>query len=196
LLKRCFDIIVSFLGLILLSPLLLVIILIIKLKMPGPVIFSQQRTGRNGKSFTIYKFRSMILDHGGSSISVRGDNRITPTGAKLRKYKLDELPELWNVLKGDMSFVGPRPDVPEYTERLIGEEKKILELRPGITGPATLKYSNEEEILSSVEDPQKFNDEVLWPDKVRINLEYYHKKNFFGDIIIILKTVFGGSWNE
>ena len=195
-LKRCFDIIVSFLGLILLSPLLLVIILIIKLKMPGPVIFSQQRTGRNGKSFTIYKFRSMILDHGGSSISVRGDNRITPTGAKLRKYKLDELPELWNVLKGDMSFVGPRPDVPEYTERLIGEEKKILELRPGITGPATLKYSNEEEILSSVEDPQKFNDEVLWPDKVRINLEYYHKKNFFGDIIIILKTVFGGSWNE
>ena len=194
--KRCFDIIASFFGLIILSPLLLVIVLIIKLKMPGPVIFSQVRTGRNGKHFTIYKFRTMTLDHGGSTVSVRGENRITPTGAKLRKCKLDELPELWNVLKGDMSFVGPRPDVPQYTERLAGEEKKILELRPGITGPASLKYSNEEELLASVNDPQKYNDEVLWPDKLRINLEYYHNRSFFGDIIIILKTVFGGSWNK
>lgn len=191
--KRCFDIVASLLGLIIVSPLLLVIVLIIKLKMPGPVIFSQERTGRKGKPFTIYKFRTMTLDHGGSTISVRGENRITPIGAKLRKCKIDELPELWNVLKGDMSFVGPRPDVPEYTNRLVGEEKKILELRPGITGPASLKYSNEEELLSSANDPQKYNDEVLWPDKVRLNLEYYYNRSFFGDIIIILKTVFGGS---
>ena len=191
--KRCFDIVASLLGLIIVSPLLLVIVLIIKLKMPGPVIFSQERTGRKGKPFTIYKFRTMTLNHGGSTISVRGENRITPTGAKLRKCKIDELPELWNVLKGDMSFVGPRPDVPEYTNRLVGEEKKILELRPGITGPASLKYSNEEELLSSVNDPQKYNDEILWPDKVRLNLEYYYNRSFFGDIFIILKTVFGGS---
>lgn len=191
-LKRGFDILASFVGLLILSPFFLVISLIIKLVMPGPVIFSQSRTGRNGKPFTIYKFRTMTVNHGGSTISVKGESRITPLGARLRKYKLDELPELWNVLKGDMSFVGPRPDMPEYSSRLVGEEKKILELRPGITGPATLKYANEEELLTSVEDPQKYTDEVLWPDKVRINLDYYHNRTFFGDIIIILKTVFGG----
>ena len=109
----------------------------------------------------------------------------------LRKYKLDELPELWNVLKGDMSFVGPRPDMPEYIERLKGEEKKILNLRPGITGPASLKYANEEELLASVEDPVKYNDEVIWPDKVRINLDYYYNRSFWGDIRIILQTIFG-----
>jgi lipopolysaccharide/colanic/teichoic acid biosynthesis glycosyltransferase len=159
--------------------------------MQGPVIFAQERTGRKGKPFTIYKFRTMTLNHGGSTISVKGESRITPIGAKLRKYKLDELPELWNVLIGDMSFVGPRPDMPEYLEKLVDEEKKILELRPGITGPATLKYANEEEILTSVDEPKKYNEEVIWPDKVRINLDYYHSRTFFGDIIIILKTVFG-----
>lgn len=132
----------------------------------------------------------MIVNHGGSFVSLKGESRITPLGAKLRKHKLDELPELWNVLKGDMSFVGPRPDVPEYTDKLIGEEKRILEVRPGITGPATLKYANEEELLSSVHDPQKYNDEVLWPDKVRLNLSYYYNRTFFGDIRIIFRTIF------
>lgn len=158
--------------------------------MPGPVFFRQKRTGRYGKPFTIYKFRTMIVNHGGNTVSVKGENRITALGAVLRKFKLDELPELWNVLIGDMSFVGPRPDVPEYYESLSGEEKKILELRPGITGPASLKYSNEEEILESVADPKKYNDEVLWPDKIRINLDYYYNRSFWGDIGLIFKTIF------
>ena len=132
----------------------------------------------------------MIVNYCGSTITIKGENRITTFGAILRKYKLDELPELWNVLIGNMSFVGPRPDMPEYAEKLIGEEKLILELRPGITGPATLKYYNEELLLASVPDPQKYNDEILWPDKVRINLTYYYNRNFFGDLSLILQTVF------
>ncbi|MEA3461741.1 MAG: sugar transferase [Bacteroidota bacterium] len=191
--KRFFDIIASFLGLILLMPLFLVLAVLIKLRMPGPVLFCQQRTGRHSREFTIYKFRSMVVDHQGSTISVSGESRITPLGAKLRKYKLDELPELWNVLKGDMSFVGPRPDVAEYYNRLKGEEKKILELRPGITGPASLKYVNEEEILASQPDPQKYNDEVIWPDKIRINLEYFDQRSFIGDLSIIIRTITGKS---
>lgn len=189
-LKRIFDIAASLFGLIVLSPALLIIAVLIKIRMPGPALFSQQRTGRYGKLFTIYKFRSMTLDHGGSTISVKGEMRITPLGGTLRKYKLDELPELWNILKGDMSFVGPRPDVPEYTDRLVGEERQILELRPGLTGPATLVYANEEELLASVEDPQAYNDEVLWPEKVRLNMDYYHNRTFFGDILIIFRTIF------
>lgn len=132
----------------------------------------------------------MTMDHGGSTVSVKGENRITSLGAKLRRYKLDELPELWNVLIGDMSFVGPRPDMPEYVEKLTGEEKLILKLRPGITGPATLKYAREEELLASVQDPKKYNDEVLWPDKVRLNLAYYYTRSFFKDIQIIFSTLF------
>ena len=190
-LKRLFDITFSLPGLILCIPVYLVIALLIKIKMPGPVIFSQKRTGRHGKPFTIYKFRTMTVNHRGGSVSVKGESRITPLGAVLRKYKLDELPELWNVLKGDMSFVGPRPDVPGYADKLTGEERLILELRPGITGPATLKYSNEEELLAGVPDPQKYNDEVIWPDKVRINLDYYHNHSLAGDIGIIIKTLTG-----
>lgn len=173
-----------------LSPLLLVIALLIMLRMRRPVIFRQKRVGRGGKLFTLYKFRTMIADHGGSLISVKGESRITPLGGKLRKYKLDELPELWNILKGDMSFVGPRPDMPEYIDRLRGEERKILELRPGLTGPATLKYAREEELLSAVPDPPKYNNEVIWPDKVRINLNYYYDRSFWGDISIIINTLF------
>ena len=188
--KRIFDFLASVVGLILLSPLFLVIVIMMKLKMPGPVLFRQQRTGRNGKPFTIFKFRSMTLDHQGSTISVKGEDRITPLGAKLRKYKLDELPELWNVVRGDMSLVGPRPDMPEYLGQLAGEEKRILELRPGITGPASLKYAREEELLAGVEDPARYNDEIIWPDKVRINLDYYYHRSFLGDIRIILKTIF------
>lgn len=188
--KRIFDIIGSLLGLILLSPLLLITAIIIKSNMSSPVLFRQNRTGRNGKLFTIYKFRTMVMDHHGGTISISDESRITPLGTILRKYKIDELPELWNVFKGDMSFVGPRPDMPEYTNRLVGEERKILELRPGITGPATLKYANEEKLLASVPDPQKYYDELFWPDKVRINLEYCRNSSFFGDISIIIKTLF------
>ena len=187
--KRIFDILASFFGLFILIPVFLIVALLIKLRMPGPVFFCQRRTGRHSKTFTIIKFRSMVVDHEGSTVSVKGESRITPLGAKLRKYKIDELSELWNVLKGEMSFVGPRPDLPEYFNRLEGEERKILELRPGITGPASLKYANEEDLLSSTPDPQKYNDEVIWPDKVRINLDYYYHRSFLGDLRIILRTV-------
>ena len=194
--KRVFDFLVSLVGLVVLSPLLLVIILLIKWKMGGPVFYRQLRTGRYGKGFTICKFRSMRIDHDGTTTSVKGESRITPLGARLRKYKLDELPELWNVLIGDMSLVGPRPDVPEFTDRLSGDEKLILELRPGITGPASLKYADEEETLASVSDPHKYTNEVIWPDKVRINLEYYRTRTFLGDFIFILKTIFRNSNTE
>lgn len=181
----------SFVGLLFLCPVLLVVAVLIRIKMPGgPVIFKQQRVGLHGQLFTMYKFRSMTVSHSGNSISVAGESRITPLGAVLRKYKLDELPELWNVLKGDMSFVGPRPDVPGYTDKLQGEDRLILELRPGITGPASLKYANEEEILATVSDPVAYNDNVIFPDKVKINLDYYRNHTFCGDIQLIFQTIF------
>ena len=188
--KRTFDFFTSFFGLLILSPLLLFIGFLIKIKMPeGPILFKQKRIGRFGKLFTMVKFRTMTVNHNGSSVSVKGECRITPFGSYLRKYKLDELPELWNVLKGDMSFVGPRPDVPGYADKLVGEERRLLELRPGITGPASLKYANEEEILTNVADPIKYNDEVIYPDKVRLNLEYLRTQSFWGDIKIIFYTI-------
>ena len=188
--KRIFDIFASFFGLIIISPIILVIAVLIKLFMPGPVFFRQRRTGKDSKLFTIVKFRTMIINEGGTTTSVLGDSRITALGAVLRKYKLDELPELWNVLKGDMSLVGPRPDVPEYTQRLNGEERLILKLRPGITGPASLRYSNEEKLLSEVSDPQRYTDEIIWPDKVRINLDYYYNRSLWRDIKVIILTIF------
>mgnify|MGYP003979291559 CR=1 FL=1 len=188
--KRLFDIVASSMGLLFLLPLFLLVAVLIKILMPGSVFFLQKRAGRAGVAFTIFKFRTMIENHGGSTVSVKGENRITPLGALLRRSKIDELPELWNVLKGDMSFVGPRPDMPEYAARLEGEDRLILNLRPGITGPASLKYANEEELLAAQPDPRRYNDEVLWPDKVRINLDYYRNRSFFGDISLIFKTVF------
>ena len=191
-LKNSFDRIVSLVGIIFLSPILLVCAVTIKVKMPGgPVLFKQKRVGQGGKLFTMYKFRSMTVSHSGSSISVKGESRITPLGAKLRKYKLDELPELWNVLIGDMSFVGPRPDVPGYADKLVGQDREILKLKPGITGPASLKYRNEEDILAEIDDPQKYNDDVIFPDKVRINRHYLEYGNTLTDIKIILYTVLG-----
>ena len=179
-------------GLLALWPVLAVVAILIKVKMPGgPVIFKQKRVGRNGRLFTMYKFRSMTVGHGGSSVSVAGESRITPLGHVLRKYKLDELPELWNVLVGDMSFVGPRPDVPGYADALQGRDRDVLKLRPGITGPASLKYRDEEEQLARVDDPQKYNDEVIFPDKVRINLYYLNNYSFIKDIQIIFCTVLG-----
>ena len=195
--KCIFDRLVSLFGLLVLWPILLIVAILIRIEMPGvPVIFKQQRVGKNGKLFTMYKFRSMIISHSGSSVSVAGENRITPLGAKLRKYKLDELPELWNVLIGDMSFVGPRPDVPGYADCLTGEEREVLELKPGITGPASLKYRNEEELLTKVKDPQKYNDEVIFPDKVRINLNYLRSWSFWLDMKIIVYTIMGKDLEE
>ena len=191
-LKYIFDRLVSMIGLLFLWPVLLVVAVLIHWKMPGgPIIFRQRRVGQYGRLFTMYKFRSMTVAHSGSSVSVAGESRITPLGATLRRYKLDELPELWNVLKGDMSFVGPRPDVPGYADQLQGRDRDILRLKPGITGPASLKYRDEEELLAQVDDPVRYNDEVIYPDKIRLNLYYLDHYSFVKDIRMILCTVLG-----
>lgn len=190
-LKYIFDRTVAFFGLLFLWPVLLIVAIMIKCQMPGPVFFVQQRVGKDGKLFPCHKFRSMSVGHNGNSVSVAGESRITPLGAKLRRYKLDELPELWDVLIGKMSFVGPRPDVPGYADKLQEEDRIILTLRPGITGPATLKYRNEEELLATVEDPIRYNDEVIYPDKVRINRYYAEHYSFVKDIQMICCTVLG-----
>ena len=191
-LKWIFDRIASLIGLFFLWPVLLVVAILIKIKMPGgPAFFTQKRVGRYGKLFTMHKFRSMTVSHSGSSVSVAGEARITPLGAKLRKYKLDELPELWDVLIGNMSFVGPRPDVPGYADQLKGDDRRVLELRPGITGPASLKYRDEEKLLAKVDNPIEYNDTVIYPDKVRINLYYLDHYSFAKDFQMILCTVLG-----
>jgi len=190
-LKLIFDKIAAFLGLLVLWPLFIIVAILILIKMPkDSILFIQKRVGKNGKLFSMYKFKSMQVNHSGSSITIKGEKRITEFGAFLRKYKIDELPALWNVLKGDMSLVGPRPDVPGYADKLKGKDRLVLKLRPGITGPASLKYSNEEELLANVKDPQKYNDEVIFPDKVRINLEYLNNWSFWMDIKTIFKTIF------
>jgi lipopolysaccharide/colanic/teichoic acid biosynthesis glycosyltransferase len=187
--KFLFDRIFAFIGIILALPLFIVIPAIIISGSKGPVLFRQKRVGKDGTLFTLIKFRTMISNDGRNSITAKSDPRITREGSFLRRWKMDELPELFNVLRGDMSFVGPRPDVPGYADRLEGEDRKILQLRPGVTGPATLKYIDEEEILSGVSDPQKYNDEVIFPDKVRINLNYLENFSFTGDLKIIFYTL-------
>ena len=191
--KYLFDRAVAFFGLVCLSPVFLIVAILIKKRMPGgPVIFKQKRVGQYGRLFTVYKFRSMkVAGEGTTSIASEEENRITPLGKKLRRYKLDELPELWNVLKGDMSFVGPRPDVPGYADKLKGKDRDILKLKPGITGPASLKYRQEEDLLNSVENPQEYNDKIIYPDKVRLNLYYLEHYSFFKDIEMIVCTVLG-----
>jgi len=159
----------------------------------SPVLFRQKRVGQNGELFTIYKFRTMTnRPTAGTSITVAGDARVTAFGKWLRRFKLDELPQLLNVLKGDMSFVGPRPDVPGYLDRLQGEEARLRELRPGITGPASLAFRNEEDLLAEAPDPVAFNDRVLFPEKVRLNLEYMKRISFSSDVGYILKTMLPG----
>ena len=190
--KYLFDRIMAFVGLVVLSPILFVVWILIRIKMPdGPAVFTQKRVGKGGKLFTMYKFRSMSAHHSGSTVSVAGESRITPLGAKLRRYKLDELPELWNVFIGDMSFVGPRPYVPGYADKLEGDDRRVLQLRPGITGPASLKYRDEEVLLAAQANPQEFNDKVIYPDKVRINLYYLDHYSFVADIKMIIATVLG-----
>lgn len=195
--KDVFDRLAALVGLFVLWPVFLVVALLIRIKMPGgPVIFKQKRVGKDGRLFTMCKFRSMTVGHGGSSVSVAGESRITPLGAVLRKYKIDELPELWNVVTGKMSLVGPRPDVPGYADCLKGESREVLKLKPGITGPASLKYRNEEELLATVDDPKRYNDEVIFPDKVRINLNYLRNWSFWLDVKIIIYTVIGKDLEE
>ena len=218
-LKFLFDRIVSFVGLLFLWPVILITAILVKIKMPGgPAFFVQKRVGKDGKLFNCHKFRSMTVKHGGSTVSVAGDSRITPFGAKLRHYKIDELPGLWDVLIGNMSFVGPRPDVPGYADKLEGADRDVLKLRPGITGPATLKYRVEDEMIaefvqqikagknaqvvkfdslpdfSSMTDQEIavwYNDNVIYPDKVRLNCYYYRNYSFIKDIQMIFATVLG-----
>lgn len=194
--KRILDITGSFMGLMILFPFLFVIALFIKLNMHGPVLFHQYRVGRNGKLFNMVKFRSMKLGHHGCTVTIKGESRITPLGAFIRKYKLDELPELWNVLTGDMSLVGPRPHVPGYNDMLAGNDRLILTIRPGITGLASLKYAKEEEILALQKDPVTYHKEILFPDKVRINIHYIHHWSLGLDFKIIIFTILGRQINE
>ena len=213
-LKWIFDRIIAFIGLTVLWPVLLIVAILVKVKMPGgPAFFVQKRVGKDGKLFNCHKFRTMTVKHNGSTVSVAGDSRITPLGAKLRHYKLDELPGLWDVLVGNMSFVGPRPDVPGYADKLQGDDRDVLKLRPGITGPATLKYRLEDEMIAEYIQKMKneelrmkngvptglsdqdfavwYNDNVIYPDKVRLNCYYYRHYSFIKDIQMILCTVLG-----
>lgn len=218
-LKWIFDRVVALFGLCLIWWLFPIIAVLIKIKMPGgPAFFCQKRVGKDGKLFTCHKFRTMTVKHSGSTVSVAGDSRITPFGAKLRHYKIDELPGLWDVLIGNMSFVGPRPDVPGYADTLKGDDRDVLKLRPGITGPATLKYRVEDEMIAEFVEQIKngknehvanlenhpdfsimtdqeiavwYNDNIIYPDKVRLNCYYYRNYSFWKDIQMIMCTVLG-----
>lgn len=204
-LKWIFDRVMALIGLLVLWPVFIIVAILIKCKMPGPVMFVQQRVGKGGRLFKCHKFRTMTVKHNGSTVSVAGDSRITPLGATLRHYKLDELPGLWDVLIGKMSLVGPRPDVPGYADQLTGEDREVLQLRPGITGPATMKYRLEDEMISEYvakrqaagdtrpmqEIAVEYNDNVIYPDKVRLNRYYLHHYSFAKDIQMLTCTVFG-----
>lgn len=188
-LKRGFDILASAGGLIVLWPVILVTWVLAGRDAGASGFFRQERVGQHGRLFHVVKLRTMRAVAGGTTVTTAHDARITPLGAKLRRWKLDELPQLWNVLKGEMSFVGPRPDVPGFLDKLTGADRVILELRPGITGPATLKYAREEEILAAVADPESYNAEVIWPDKVRLNRAYLEEWSFAKDLGYILQTI-------
>ncbi|MBN1952640.1 MAG: sugar transferase [Bacteroidales bacterium] len=187
---------VAFLMIVVLAPLFICIVLAVLIFSGYPVLFRQVRIGQYGKPFTIFKFRTMVNKHSGSTTSVKNEPRITGIGAFLRKWKLDELPELVNILMGDMAFVGPRPDVPGYADKLEGEDREILKLKPGLTGPASLKYLDEEELLAGQEDPVHYNDSVIYPDKVKINRIYKERKSVMHDLKIIVYTLSRKKWNE
>ena len=189
--KRIFDIVCSGLGLIILSPVLIIIAIMIKKGSDGPVFFKQIRVGKDGKNFEILKFRTMVVNAEklGRQITVGNDNRITKVGGFLRKYKLDELPQLINVFKGDMSLVGPRPEVPRYVEMYTKEQRKVLNVKPGITDLASLRYKDENELLGKAENPDEFYINTIMPDKLALNLEYINKSNVFYDIYIIITTI-------
>ena len=187
-LKRGFDILAAGVGLALLWPVIFAGWSLAARDTGASGFFRQERIGRHGRPFCIIKLRTM-RPGSGSTVTTRDDPRVTPLGRRLRKWKIDELPQLGNVLMGDMSFVGPRPDVPALADKLKGEQREILQLRPGITGPATLKYRNEEDILAQAEDPEQYNADVIWPDKVSINIDYLRNWSFGRDLRYILETV-------
>jgi lipopolysaccharide/colanic/teichoic acid biosynthesis glycosyltransferase len=188
--KRFFDVCVSFVGIAILWPLFVLLALVIKLSSKGPVFFTQIRVGRHGKHFTCIKFRTMYTDsHKESSVTTAYDSRITPVGHFLRKFKLDEFSQLLNVFIGKMSFVGPRPDVPGYADKLKGDERAILYVRPGITGPASIYFRDEDQLLEKVNNPKEYNDTVIWPKKVEINLNYIKNWSFFEDLGYIIVTL-------
>ena len=188
--KRLFDIIASGMGLLILSPILIVVAIWIKLDSPGPVFYRQVRVGRNNKDFRICKFRSMrIGSDQGSLVTIGGrDPRITHSGYFIRKFKIDELPQLINVLIGDMSLVGPRPEVRHYVNYWTSEQMHVLDVRPGITDPASIRFRNENELLEKAKDPEKYYIEVVMQEKIKLYLEYVEKHNFFYDIKLILQT--------
>ena len=190
--KRSYDIVFAALGLLILSPLLLLIALVVKLNDGGPVFFLQERAGRYGRLFWIWKFRTMVVgaEKRGPSVTKAGDQRVTAVGRILRKTKLDELPQLWNVLRGEMSFVGPRPEVPRYVARYTPEQRQVLNLTPGVTDLATLEFRHEEELLQDVPDTEKFYVEYCLPRKVELNLEYNRHANLWQDTRIILRSLF------
>lgn len=189
--KRVFDIIASGLGLLILSPLFLVIAVWVKLDSPGPVFYKQVRVGRNNKDFYLYKFRSMRVGSDKKGLITVGgrDPRVTRSGYYIRKYKLDEFPQLINVFKGDMSLVGPRPEVRKYVDLYTPEQMHVLEVRPGITDLASIRYRNENELLAKASDPEQYYRDIVMQDKLRINLEYVRNHSFFGDIALIFKTI-------
>ena len=192
-LKYIFDRIFSFIGLIVISPFILVVFVLHKIKMPrGAFIYRQVRVGKDGKLFRIFKIRTLRENSEESgSVTTADDERILPFGKWLRESKVDTFLELINILIGDMSFVGPRPDVPGYADKLEGDDRVILKMRPGLTGPASIKYRHEDKILAQQDDPKKYNDEVIWPDKVRINKTYYENRSIWLDFSILWKTIFG-----
>ncbi|MEZ5358027.1 MAG: sugar transferase [Candidatus Zixiibacteriota bacterium] len=189
--KRVFDFILALCGLVVLSPLFLALSLIILITMGWPIFFRQERVGKNAVPFRIVKFRSMIKDAAkkGPVVTAGGDPRITPVGRFLRKTKLDELPQLINVFWGDMSLVGPRPEVPKYVKMYNDEQLRVLAVRPGLTDPASIAYSNEEEILAKYEDREKAYIEILMPAKLKLNISYIDRATFFSDVGMIFKTI-------
>ena len=191
--KRLFDITASFFGIIILSPLLIFIGLWVELSSKGGVFYKQIRVGKNNKDFKLYKFRSMRVNSDKQGLLTVGskDSRITKAGYFIRKYKIDELPQLFNVLKGDMSFVGPRPEVRRYVDLYSKEQMKVLSVRPGITDPASIKYRNENDILSSASNPEEYYIQHIMPDKLKINIDYINTQTFIKDIKIIFQTIFG-----
>lgn len=189
--KRFFDIVFSFLGLLLLSPLFIVLAVWIKCDSRGPVFYRQVRVGRHNRDFRIFKFRSMrVGSDKGSLVTIGGrDPRITRSGYFIRKLKIDELPQLINVLTGDMSFVGPRPEVRKYVDMYTTEQLHVLDVRPGITDLASILYRNENDLLATAADPERFYIETVMPDKLRINLQYVQNHSLWGDIKLIFKTL-------
>ena len=188
--KRLFDILLSGLGLLIISPLLLIVAIWIKLDSPGPIFYRQVRVGRYNKDFRIFKFRSMrIGSDKGSLVTIGGrDPRITRSGYFIRKFKIDELPQLINVLVGDMSLVGPRPEVRHYVNYWTEEQMHILDVRPGITDPASIKFRNENELLAQAEDPEKYYIEVIMQEKIKLYLDYVKKNSLWYDIKLIFQT--------